>query len=91
MKHGQGERAERERASAKEKGQSKRETVRASRDGGRRWPVQLELAEGPSGYSSLALIQGDRIGCLYETGKEAFYERIEFVSMPLEAFAEVLA
>ncbi|HYE17731.1 MAG TPA: sialidase family protein [Tepidisphaeraceae bacterium] len=50
-------------------------TVRLSTDGGASWPKTLLLHEGPSAYSCLVALPGDRAGCLYETGK---YEQIVF-------------
>jgi fructan beta-fructosidase len=53
-----------------------RMTVRTSFDEGATWPQELVLHEGPSAYSSLAVLPGGRVGCLYERGAEHPYERI---------------
>jgi sialidase-1 len=53
-------------------------TVRLSRDGGRTWPVARLLHEGPSAYSSLAVLRDKTIGLLYERGETQPYERITF-------------
>ncbi|MCO6044263.1 glycoside hydrolase [Aeoliella sp. ICT_H6.2] len=41
-------------------------TLRASFDDGETWPVAQELYGGSSAYSSLAVLDDGRIGCLYE-------------------------
>jgi sialidase-1 len=58
-----------------------RMTVRASLDGGRSWPVSTLLYEGPSAYSSLALLKGGAIGILYERGASAYYETVTYQSL----------
>ena len=58
--------------------QRERMTVRSSFDGGRSWPGQLLLHEGPAAYSSLAPAGGKDLGCLYECGEAGPYERITF-------------
>jgi sialidase-1 len=55
-----------------------RMTVRLSRDDGRTWTASRVLHEGPSAYSSLAVLRGGWIGCLYERGEKAPYESITF-------------
>ena len=57
-----------------------RMTVRASRDGGRSWSYSKVLHEGPSAYSSLAVLSGGRIACLYERGVAHAYETITLSS-----------
>jgi sialidase-1 len=51
-------------------------TVRLSRDGGKTWPASLLLHGGPAAYSSLVLLPGGEIGCLYERGEKKPYEAI---------------
>lgn len=53
-------------------------TVRLSRDGGRTWAHAKMLHEGPSAYSSLGVLRGGSIGCLYERGDARAYETITF-------------
>ncbi len=55
-----------------------RMTVKMSRDGGRTWPVERVVHEGPAAYSSLAELKNGRIGLLYERGERGAYERITF-------------
>ena len=59
-------------------------TVRLSRDAGKTWPVAKVLHEGPSAYSSLAVLPNSQIACLYEAGAEHPYEKIVFTKFPLE-------
>jgi sialidase-1 len=56
-------------------------TVRASRDGGKSWPVTVPVDTGPSAYSCLAALPDGRIGLLYERGNSA---RISFTVIPRE-------
>lgn len=60
-----------------------RMSVRASRDEGRTWSAGRVLHAGPSAYSSLAPLKGNRLGCLYECGEAAAYERIDFARFPV--------
>jgi sialidase-1 len=53
-------------------------TIRVSRDDGATWPVSRVLCAGPSAYSSLAVLAGGAIGCLYERGAASPYETITF-------------
>jgi sialidase-1 len=53
-------------------------TVRLSKDGGATWSASRLLYEGPSAYSSLAMLPGGTIGLLYERGDRSPYERITF-------------
>jgi sialidase-1 len=55
-------------------------SVRLSRDGGHTWSAPRLQWEGPSAYSSLAVLRGDTIGLLYELGDAGPYERIAFTS-----------
>jgi sialidase-1 len=54
-------------------------TVRLSNDGGRTWPISRVVYEGPSAYSSLAILGDKTVGMLYERGQAGPYERIMFV------------
>jgi sialidase-1 len=58
-------------------------TVRLSKDGGRTWTRSRVLHAGPAAYSSLALLRGGAVGCLYERGERRPYERITFARFPL--------
>jgi sialidase-1 len=60
-----------------------RMTVRLSYDEGESWPVSKLLHEGPSAYSSLAVLPDRSIGCLYERGEESPYEKIAFARFSL--------
>lgn len=43
-------------------------TIRASKDGGRTWPVGTLVDDGPSAYSCLVVLPDHRIGLVYERG-----------------------
>ena len=58
-------------------------TVRLSQDGGRTWPAAALLHPGPAAYSALAVLPDGRVGCLYECGGRAPYERITFARFPV--------
>lgn len=58
-------------------------TVRLSYDEGKTWLIARVLHEGPSAYSSLAVLPDMDIGCLYEAGKEHAYETIVFEKFSL--------
>ncbi len=55
-----------------------RMTVRFSADDARSWPASRVIHEGPSAYSSLAMLKDGSIGLLYERGDRTPYERITF-------------
>jgi len=57
-------------------------TIRASRDGGKTWPVARALENGPSAYSDLAVTSSGDILCLYERGERGPYERITVARFP---------
>lgn len=57
-------------------------TVRIGGAAGR-WRTGPVINNGPSGYSDLATLPGDRIGLLYEAGSESSYEKIWFETRPL--------
>lgn len=59
-------------------------TVRASLDDGKTWPLARTLYEGPSAYSDLAALGGDRFACLYEAGEKKPYERIVLAIMGMK-------
>lgn len=65
-----------------------RMTVKLSLDEGSTWPVSRLIYEGPSGYSSLAVLRDKSIGLLYERGDERYYERITFARFPLNWLME---
>lgn len=58
-------------------------TVRLSRDWGRTWASARVLHEGPSAYSCLTSLGRNTVGCLYERGDAAPYEKITFARFPL--------
>jgi sialidase-1 len=55
-------------------------TVRLSPDGGHTWPASRTIWEGPSAYSSLAVLRSGAVGLLYERGDAGPYERIVFTN-----------
>jgi len=59
-------------------------TVRLSEDGGTTWPVARMLHQGPAAYSCLCGLPDGSIGCLYEAGEEAGYERLTFARFTRE-------
>jgi len=61
-----------------------RMTVRLSRDGGETWPHARVLHEGPSAYSSLAVLPDGSVGCLYEGGAEHAREWLRFERFDLD-------
>ncbi len=61
-----------------------RMTVRLSGDEGRTWPAARVLHEGPSAYSSLAVLRDGTIACLYERGNVNPYETITLARFNLE-------
>ena len=60
-------------------------TLRASQDGGKSWPNQLELEPGPSAYSDLAAAADGTILCLYENGAKSPYEKLTLARVPSRA------
>ncbi|MCP4642780.1 MAG: exo-alpha-sialidase [bacterium] len=66
--------------------QSEREngTVWLSYDEGKTWPVSKTIQPWPYAYSCLTVLPDGMIGCLYETGFNESYERIDFARIPLE-------
>ncbi len=61
-----------------------RMTVRLSYDEGESWPESRVLHEGPSAYSSLAVLPDGAIACLYERGDESAYETITLARFGLD-------
>lgn len=59
-------------------------TVRMSYDEGETWPVSKLLHEGPSAYSSLAVLPDHTIGCLYEGGSGQRREWIRLARFNVE-------
>ncbi len=60
-----------------------RMSVKLSTDGGKTWPKEQVIHEGPAAYSNLAMLKNGSIGLLYERGDKKPYERITFASFPL--------
>src|SRR5262245_49802416 len=61
-----------------------RMTVRLSTDDAKTWPHSRVLFEGPAAYSCLTVLPDQSIGCLYERGEQAPYERIIFARFSRE-------
>jgi sialidase-1 len=57
-------------------------TVRLSYDDGQSWPVRWTVDPGPSGYSTLARLPGDRLGVLYERDGYRFITLVELRLLP---------
>lgn len=57
-------------------------TVRMSADDGQTWPIARRLHEGPSAYSSLAVLPDGTFLCLYEGGARAFRETLTLARFP---------
>ena len=58
-------------------------TVRLSYDEGKTWPVSKLIHQGPTAYSSLAILPDNTIGLLYEGGEERYLEGIKFARFKL--------
>jgi sialidase-1 len=58
-------------------------TVKASMDEGRTWRTLRTVHEGPSAYSNLVELPGDRFGLLYECGSQNPYEGIAWITFEL--------
>ncbi|WP_083904918.1 sialidase family protein [Rhodopirellula sp. SWK7] len=59
-------------------------TVYESRDGGEQWRALATITKSPAAYSDLVSISNNQIGCLFETGQESPYERIDFQRFDIE-------
>lgn len=59
-------------------------TIRASQNGGKTWSVGTKVVSGPSSYSDLIELPGNRIGDLYEVGTANPTERIDFTVQGLQ-------
>ncbi|HTP31113.1 MAG TPA: sialidase family protein [Candidatus Acidoferrales bacterium] len=57
-------------------------SVRVSSDGAHTWSSPRTVWQGPSAYSSLALLRSGIAGLLFEMGDRSPYERIVFTSFP---------
>jgi len=57
-------------------------TLRASRDGGKTWPIQRLLQAGASAYSDLAVTADGHILCFYERGEKDPYEKLTLARFP---------
>ena len=58
-------------------------TVRLSYDEGLTWAVSRVLHDGPSAYSTLAVLPDQSIGVLFEQGEKSPYEKITFARFTL--------
>jgi sialidase-1 len=61
-------------------------TVKMSCDDGATWPLKIVVDSGPSAYSTIARLNDDALGVLYERGP---YQTIRFVRMPMPMGCEV--
>ncbi|MFN0167547.1 MAG: exo-alpha-sialidase [Bryobacteraceae bacterium] len=59
-------------------------TVRLSDDDGKTWKHSKLVHQGPSAYSSLAVLKDGTIGLLYEKGAQQAYETIAFARFDLD-------
>jgi sialidase-1 len=59
--------------------------VRRSDDGGATWSRGLLVHRGPAAYSGMAEIPPGRIAVLFETGRRSAYERIAFLTVPIDS------
>ena len=59
-------------------------TIKLSENEGNDWPVARTLYEGPSAYSSLAVLPNGDILCLYEKGEDNPYEKITLAHFNLD-------
>jgi len=53
----------------------KKFTASVSFDGGKTWPVQKLINEGPSGYSASVIGKNGGISILYEKGEKVYYDK----------------
>lgn len=53
-------------------------TIRMSTDQAKTWPVKKTIHTGPAAYSCLAVLPDRSLGCLYEAGENAAYEKLRF-------------
>lgn len=58
-------------------------TIKISLDEGKSWPRSKVLHSGPSAYSDLAIIESEKVACLFEAGEKHPYENIVFVLIPI--------
>ncbi len=68
---------------AREKG-----TLHLSKDDGATWTVSRQLVPGLFAYSALTVLNKTTVGCLFETGENDPYERIQFAPIKLSWFSE---
>ena len=54
-------------------------TLRLSADGGKTWPHERIVTEGPSAYSDLAVTSNEEILCLFENGEENYRAKISLI------------
>ena len=55
----------------------------SSEDGGATWRRCAAIRDGPFAYSCLVSLPDGPVGCLYETGEQGCYERIDFARLPM--------
>src|SRR5690606_25126335 len=59
-------------------------TIRLSEDEGKTWPLAKILYEGPSAYSSLAVLPTGEVLCLFEKGENSPYEKITLARFDMQ-------
>jgi len=59
--------------------------VRRSDDGGATWSRGLLVHRGPAAYSGMAEIPPGRVAVVFETGQRTAYERIAFLTVPIDS------
>lgn len=59
-------------------------TLKQSTDYGKSWNSKKLLHPGPSAYSDITLISGNKLGCLYEGGISNPYESIIFTTIEID-------
>jgi sialidase-1 len=57
--------------------------IRRSDDGGATWWTCRKISGLHAAYSSMAMLNADTVGVLYETGNWTAYDRIELVAVPV--------
>ena len=63
-------------------------TVRLSEDDAETWPASRTIHQGPSAYSSLAVLPDGRVACLHEAGEESAYEAIRLTAFSMDWLAK---
>lgn len=61
-------------------------TVKMSTDDGHSWPAAHAVYAGPSAYSDIAMLPGNRVAVVFEAGKDRPYEGIAFTILNPDDF-----